>query len=412
VSFRVSAFSLVLSVFGLVIAVADRSGQAVSWRQWPDRAEAMLFAPRSGVHRDEATSRSAVRRRAATSRHHMETPLPPDGQPIGTTFFAKSALARKITAASPPLDPHSAAMVEAVSAGGLGQMQFDRAGNGGTAVSTGHRSDPVYTPQCLESYGLPGRRHDCPVVATHIRAGATAGVPTDYHSAFLDASNDSETDAWLTCATDTDGNLKGNPCRFPLLGPLTIGWGASGSRAGDGTGFGGTASGIALTPGIVRAEDLLAGVATHGFLVAVQCGASQANVYPSKGTDAQGSSTCTGATAEPTYGQILWLDATGESEMLSMNPVVLGPYIRAWHDYGAYIGDKNEAGAVSKGSDVITMELENSPAWLRVVSAIRRDRHRIDTTMANRAYHLNPRVPSDFVSHLHVLSAKCSEAGC
>lgn len=395
-SFKVSVFSLVLSIFGLVIAVADRSGQAVSWLQWPHTAGASFLTSRPGVHRNGATS----------------PPLPPDGQPIGTTFFAKSALARRITAASPPLDEDSAAMVEAVSAGGLGQMQFDRAGNGGTAVSTGHRSDPVYTPQCLESYGLPGHRHDCPVAATHIRAGATAGVPTDYHSAFLDAANDGETDAWLTCATDTNGNLKGNACRFPLRGPLRIGWGASGSRAGDGTGFGGTASGIALTPGVVRAEDLLAGVETHGFLVAVQCGASEAHVYPAKGTDAQGSSSCTGATAEPRYGQILWLDASGESEMLGINPVVLRPYIRAWHDFGAYVGDKNEAGAVPKGSDVITIELENSPAWLRVLSAIRLDQHPIDTTMANRAYHLNPRVPSDFVSHLHVLSTKCSAGGC
>ncbi|MBC5798921.1 MAG: hypothetical protein GIX03_11950 [Candidatus Eremiobacteraeota bacterium] len=303
-------------------------------------------------------------------------------------------------------------MVRAVSAGGLGQLQFDRAGNGGTAVSTGHRSDPTYTPQCLAGYGPPENRNRCPVAATHIRDGASDGVPTDYHSAFLDASNNGETDAWLTCASDAGGNLHGNPCRFPLSGPLRIGWGVSGSRSGDGTGFGGTASGIALTPGLVRAEDLLAGVDTHGFLVAVQCGALRSHVFPAQGTDAQGASSCIGATAEPRYGQILWLDAAGESEMLARNPVVLQPYIRAWHDFGAYVGDKNEAGAVSAGSDAITMELENSAAWRRVTASIRSDRHPIDTSVANGAYHLNVRVPSDFLSHLHVLATTCSTSGC
>jgi len=400
-SFTIRTVALVLGVFGLMHAVTYRRDVAFFMGQRHASAPFSSSRSRSAAHGRAKKPRSAKRRTLAA-----------DGQPIGTTFFRRSALARRIKATSPPLDADSRAMIEAVSSGGLGRLQFDRAGNGGTAVSTGHRFDQSYTPQCLAHYGPPGNPYGCAVSATHVRAGATDGVPTDYHSAFLDASNNGETDAWLTCATEKGGNLQGNPCTFPLPGPLRIGWGASGSRSGDGTGFGGTAASIALTPGLVRAEDLLAGVDTHGFLVAVQCGAPQAHVYPAQGTDALGASTCTGATAEPRYGQILWLDAAGESEMLTMNPGVLRPYIRAWHDFGAYIGDKNEAGTVSAGSDAITVELENSPAWLRVISSIRCDRHPLDMTVANGSFHINPRVPRDFLSHLHVLSTSCSTAGC
>ena len=342
----------------------------------------------------------------------MGATLPQDGQPIGTTFFKRNALARRIMRAAPPLDPNSAAMVQAVSGGDIGQLHFDTNGNGGVAISTGQQSDPAYKPQCLAAYGPPNNRYGCNVLPTHIRSGAKDGVPTDYHSAFIDSPTGNETDAWLTCATSVNGNLHGNPCTFPVPMPLQIGWGATGSLGGDGTGFGATSSSIALSAGVIRAEDLLAGVDTHGFLVAAQCGAKGTHVYPAEGSDAQGSATCTGASAEPEYGQILWLDATGESLMLAINPAALAPYIRAWHDYGSYVGDLDEHGAVPQGNDQISPEIEASPAWLQVISSIRSDRHPIDTSIANGSFHLNLATPRNFNSYLHVLSTNCSIGGC
>ncbi len=334
-----------------------------------------------------------------------------DGQPVGTTFFANNALARSLSQ-NPRIDPQSAAMVAAMTVGDIGHLQFDPSGNAGTVVSTGHASDPVYSVRCLEPWGT------CSATSVHVPNGTRSGPATDFHNAFIDAAAGTVTDSWLTCASFQSGGQSGagyhgSPCSFPLAArTFNIGWGGSGALSSDGTGFGGTASSLSLVAGIVRPEDLLAGRMTHGVEIAVQCAQRGNEVYPAKGSDGKGNATCTGATAEPRYGQILWLDAVGEAETLGLNPTVLAPYIRAMHDFGFYIGDRDEGGSVPQGSDEFAPDVESNPAWTTVVHAIQSDPNAVDTSVTNGGYHITPRVPSDIRSHLFILDATCSQNGC
>ncbi|MDQ2908940.1 MAG: hypothetical protein M3R44_06265, partial [Candidatus Eremiobacteraeota bacterium] len=334
-----------------------------------------------------------------------------DGQPVGTTFFAHNALARPLSA-NPRIDPQSAAMVAAVTVGDLSDLQFTASGRAGTVVSTGKASDPSYTVHCLEPWG------HCNASSVHVPNGTTAGEATDFHNAFIDSANGTDTDSWLTCAAYQSGGRSGagyygSPCSFPLAtSTLDIGWGGSGPLSGDGTGFSGTASGLSLVAGIVRPEDLLAGTMTHGVSIAVQCVQRGANVYPATGSDGLGNSSCTGAAAVPRYGQILWLDGTGEAQLLAINPVVLQPYIRAMHDYGFYITDRDEGSSVPAGTDEFASNVEANPAWLTVVDSIRHDAQAVDTTVAAGSFHIYPRVNGNIASHLHILDVSCSTAGC
>lgn len=334
-----------------------------------------------------------------------------DGQPIGTAFFAHNPLARPLSS-NPRIDPQSAAMVAAVTVGDVGRLQFTPAGMAGTVVSTGSASDPSYTVRCLEPWG------HCTATSVHVPNGTTSGPATDFHNAFIDASNGTETDSWLTCASYQNSGqfgagYYGSHCTFPLAtNSLAIGWGGSGPLSGDGTGFSGTASGLSLVAGIVRPEDLLAGKMTHGVSIAVQCAQRGNNVYPATGSDGQGSTTCTGAGAVPRYGQILWLDAAGENQLLAINPVVLQPYIRAMHDYGFYITDKDEGSNVPAGSDEFATNVEANPTWATVVNAIQQDPQAVDTSVANGSYHISPRVSANIATHLHVLDVSCSTSGC
>lgn len=334
-----------------------------------------------------------------------------DGQPVGTTFFAHNALARPLSA-NPRIDPQSAAMVGAITVGDIGDLQFSSSGGAGTVVSTGSASDPSYNVRCLEPWG------QCGAASVHIPNGTTSGAATDFHNAFIDSANGSETDSWLTCAAyqsagRSGAGYYGSPCTFPLAtSTLDIGWGGSGPTSGDGTGFGATASGLSLVAGILRPEDLLAGTMTHGVSIAVQCVQRGANVYPATGSDGLGSFACTGAGAVPRYGQILWLDGTGEAQLLAINPVVLQPYIRAMHDYGFYITDRNESSSVPAGTVEFSTNVESNPAWLTVVAAIRHDAQAVDTSIAASSFHVYPRVSADIASHLHILDVSCSTGGC
>jgi hypothetical protein len=320
-------------------------------------------------------------------------------------------MARKLSS-TPPLDPQSAAMVTAMTIGDIGRLQFTTSGAAGTVVSTGHASDPLYSVACLEPWGK------CSATTVHVPNGTTAGSATDFHNAFIDAATGTETDSWLTCASyQSHGQFGpgyyGSACTFPLsTRQLNIGWGGSGPLSADGTGYGGTASKISLLSGIVRPEDLLAGRMTHGVGIAVQCEQVGNPVYPATASDGLGNKTCTGATAIPRYGQILWLDGSGEAKLLAINPVALAPYIRSMHDYGFYITDRNEGDSIPQGTDEFATDVESNPHWLDVVASIKSDPKAVDTSISNGSYHIVPRVPSHFASHLHILAASCSQNGC
>ncbi len=386
---------VVCLVFGALLAGCGGGGSVSS-------------LPAASAHTNSTGAATAPRPGAGSSH---PSGIGFDGQPVGSIFFAHNALARPLSA-TPRIDPQSAAMIAAMTVGDLGDIGFGSSGTAGTVVSTGQASDPVYTVHCLEPWGT------CSATSVHIPNGTQSGAATDFHNAFVDAASGSETDSWLTCASyQQQGQFGpgyyGSPCTFPLgSNALNIGWGGSGSLSGDGTGFGGTASHISLAAGILRPEDLLAGRMTHGVEIAAQCEQQGNPVYPANAGDGEGNATCVGATAEPRYGQILWLDAAGLAETLPINPVVLRPYIQAMHDYGFYIGDRDAGGHDPQGTDEFAPDVESNPAWTAVVSSIQSDPNAIDTSISNKSYHLVPRVPKDIASHMHILDASCSQNGC
>lgn len=165
------------------------------------------------------------------------------------------------TVSSPQISSNSAQYITSVLAGykyDLGQMQFSTATSGPTdqdvPVYTSHNSDVHYTIHCMYYSNCPLEGHDVAIPKGALPAGNlgytsfTDDGHDDQHMAIRNLDTQVETDMWLTPQPNNTG------------GTLNIGYGGSFPFSSGGIGQGGaTAAGFALSQGLVRPVDLVAG---------------------------------------------------------------------------------------------------------------------------------------------------------
>jgi hypothetical protein len=250
--------------------------------------------------------------------------------------FAADSPFNVLIPANPQLDPNSSQIISTL----LG-MTNDSLGALRTAAEPKNidytipfyyslPTDPLFTIQCFYD-GPPPKWGNCPLQNAQIHIPSYAlpensgGAPlkSDHHLGIVDPQTNTEYDLWASAKPKPGG------------GVLRIGWGGTGPTTGLGINvFGATASGFALTIGIVRAADINAGNIPHALQMAIPCAAN--GVYPAAvESDLQ----CPSGPIPPYYGMRMQLDMT-DAEIQALNaPAYVKTLYTALAHYGAFVSD-------------------------------------------------------------------------
>ena len=199
--------------------------------------------------------------------------------PAGTfPYFPSSIFLQPLSNPSP--NPSSSAWISKISPIGFGPFQFPANANGLSQTSMfpiyQNNNGPAYKIHCTEPWGT------CALEGQTIRllpgmlpeSATPSGCQGDCHLGFI--NNGNEYDMWAT-QWPPNGNT------------LDVGWGGICSLSGPGySSCASTATGTALSLGIVRVSDLLLAVQTGGTLpyalqTAINC--SDGHVAPFTGSD-------------------------------------------------------------------------------------------------------------------------------
>lgn len=211
-------------------------------------------------------------------------------------------------------------------------MQFSTATSGPTdqdvPVYTSHNSDVHYTIHCMYYSNCPLEGHDVAIPKGALPAGNlgytsfTDDGHDDQHMAIRNLDTQVETDMWLTPQPNNTG------------GTLNIGYGGSFPFSSGGIGQGGaTAAGFALSQGLVRPVDLVAGHIPTALFLVTPC--ENGHIAPATGND--------NVTANPNcppIGAHVWLDSTPSEISASGASPDFKVILNAMHEYGGFIGDQ------------------------------------------------------------------------
>jgi hypothetical protein len=181
------------------------------------------------------------------------------------------------------------------------------------------------------------RPRACPgVTRLHVPQGASADRNSDGHLAVVDQSTRTEYDFWQASGPD-NGVISASAASAIPLGP------------GLGTGLGGRAEAayLGLMGGLLRGQELRAGVVNHALVTTVECVESQ-DVWPAP-SFGRGDMVCGGAPA-PHLGSLLQLNMSAREIAASHAPVWQRAVMTAMARYGVYVVDTN-------GSDDPNMDL-------------------------------------------------------
>ncbi|HYI98112.1 MAG TPA: hypothetical protein VEX36_00310 [Thermoleophilaceae bacterium] len=229
---------------------------------------------------------------------------------------------------SPRLHPRSAAIVQHV-VGASGGPSNLVAGDAGTEWDYSHPvywaqpSDPVYTVDCVESWGT------CEVegMQVQIPAAAQPAAGSDGHLTVVDQATGWEYDFWQVRDKPAGG------------GKLTVSWGGRTRIDGDGLDSNATAANFGSLGGIIRAQELEAGEIRHALFLVIKCSSGE-KVYPANGTGAK----CGDATDAPPMGTRFQLAMSDpEIDALAV-PAWKKTVLRAMARYGLYFGDTGGSG--------------------------------------------------------------------
>ena len=228
----------------------------------------------------------------------------------------------------PRVHPSSAAIVQNVLAGSGGPADLV-AGDAGTKWDYSHPvywaqpSDPVFTVDCVESWGT------CEVEGMQVRIpdAARAASGSDGHLTVVDQASGWEYDFWQVRDKPAGG------------GRLTVSWGGRTRIDDDGLESNATAAAYGGLAGIIRAQEMEAGEIRHALFLVIKCGSGE-KVYPAAGTGAK----CSDTTNAPPMGtrfQLAMSDA--EIDALAV-PAWKRTILRAMARYGMYFGDTGGSG--------------------------------------------------------------------
>jgi hypothetical protein len=238
--------------------------------------------------------------------------------------YADSSPFNRRLPASPKLAQNSAGMAQRIL--GFGAIGHLVAGEAGTPSDWAHPTyypdgdDPYFTLHCVNSWGT------CAVEGHRIRIpdAARAAAGGDAHLTVVDQASGWEYDLWDVRSKPAGG------------GRLDFGWGGRTRIDGDGRGSDATAARFGNLAGIIRAQELQAGVIPHALFAVVKCGASSPRyVYPAM----KNGTVCADTTNAPPMGSHLWLAMSHEQIEALAVPRWKKTVLHAMADYGMFMGD-------------------------------------------------------------------------
>jgi hypothetical protein len=184
-------------------------------------------------------------------------------------------------------------------------------------------SDPIFTVACVAPWGT------CEVEGMQVRIpdAARPAAGDDGHLAVVDQESGWEYDFWQVRSKPAGG------------GRLVVSWGGRTRIDGDGLGSNATAAQFGLLAGVIRAQELEAGVIDHALFGVVKCSSGRA-VWPAAGTGSR----CADPADAPALGtrfQLALSDA--QIEALAV-PAWKRTILRAMARYGVIVGDTGGSG--------------------------------------------------------------------
>jgi hypothetical protein len=185
--------------------------------------------------------------------------------------------------------------------------------------------NPVFKIRCTQFGGR------CPVAGHRIRIPPKARPSggSDAHMAIIDREAGWEYDFFAV-----EGKSGGSP------GRITAGWAGRtpiGGEGSKGLDAGATASGFALSAGIIRPAELRAGEIDHALFIGVPCTNGTA-VWPAQNNPGR-SCSVTSRLGAPAMGQHFYL-AMSSAEIARLGlPRWQTTILRAMADYGMFVGD-------------------------------------------------------------------------
>lgn len=239
-------------------------------------------------------------------------PVPASSRP----FAAFSPFNTPISA-NPAVHPHSSAII----AKAVSSPQYRVLANSdawGISVTTAKTSDPLNTVSA-DRYGAdydPGQ--------FRIPANAQPTAGDDHHLAIIDGN--SELDQWVARRVDAAGWVSGTRYKFDLAG----------SGIAPGGKFGQTAANFALTAGLIRPEEIAAGVIDHALAFTTP---QTRNEFVCPATHGDGRQTTLDSIP---IGARIQLDPTINVSLLPI-PDWQKVIARALQVYGAYCADSSGA---------------------------------------------------------------------
>jgi hypothetical protein len=239
------------------------------------------------------------------------------------------------------------------------------------AVYYAKPSDPVMTIRCAAAYGptsCKGANHISTNGARiHVPAGAQPDSNADRHMSIIETNTGTEYDLYQASVSGSTISAKTAA--------------AFNANTSDGTRDGGDAASLALTAGLLRPSELLAGHIDHALAISVPCvnanGAAVGYVWPASGGWGEPCGTYWSETAStaPPIGTLFKLDMTDAEIAGSGAPAWERTVMTALAHYGAYAEDTN--GSWHDQSMAIAMQdtgsftsIRQADQWARTVAAL------------------------------------------
>jgi hypothetical protein len=232
---------------------------------------------------------------------------------------------------APRLLSNSSAVVGRVT--GFGQPQNIVGGSADTPDDWDHplyysqSTDPMYTIHCTKSWGT------CEIEGMQIRIpnAARAAAGGDGSMGVVDQSGRWEYDFWQVQSKPEGG------------GTITVSWGGRtqiGTSTADGLGSNATAAQFGTAAGVIRPEELEAGLIDHALFMVVYC-TNNTYVWPATGPGVGRPCSSVGLsnTNAPALGQHFVLNMTDAQIAALAVPQWKKTILTALAHYGAFVGD-------------------------------------------------------------------------
>jgi hypothetical protein len=273
---------------------------------------------------------------------NAQRPIPVPEAAQYVRFYSPTSFWNTPLPADPPLDPNSAAMVQASLVRFKSHVSLANDA-WGMSLAYAHSTDKVYTVRCT-IYGSPSAVPVGPGVPFPIPAGAKRTTGSDHTLNVVYLAMDGspyagkELDMWVAKYNPTNDTWSAGTVVVNDL----FGWGAT-CQPGEHCN-GGRAAGFASLGGAVRPEEIAQGHIDHALVFATPCSLAKHFACPATHTDGRSP-----APALP-EGALIQLDPSYDVDAQNW-PRWVKIIAHALQTYGAYDGDYGDALSIFGVSD-------------------------------------------------------------